>query len=316
MQLEAVEPTDGGFATCNIIGKDALLMDARVKKEKRVEMYEAIKERLPDPLFHILVHIKYQREIPNFIRPKTFNEKVLYRKLFDRRPLLSTFTDKYAVREYVAEKVGSQILPELYYTTTEPETIPFDTLPDRFVLKPSHGSGWIELVPDKAKIDQESLIKICKYWLSQNYYKLNREWVYKDIQPRIMVQEFIEDGHVLTPNDYKLFVYNGVTAFIDVLTSRFEDITSDHFNPKWEKLPISCRSYKSTNGSIPRPKHFDEMLAAAGSLGSGVDFVRIDFYDTDRKLYFGEITTVPGAGMHCFDPKHYDMEFGKLWQVS
>ena len=90
-----------------------------------MEMPEVIKERLPDLLFHILVHIKYHREIPNFIWPATFNERILYRKLFDRRPLLAMFTDKYAVREYVAEKVGAHILPELYYTTTKPEMIPF-----------------------------------------------------------------------------------------------------------------------------------------------------------------------------------------------
>ena len=165
-----------------------------------MEMYETMKQMLPDPLFLILAHIKYLREIPNLIRPKTFNEKVLYRNLFDRRPLLAMFADKYTVREYVAEKVGAHILPELYHTTTEPETIPFDTLPDRFVLKPTHGSGWIELVPDKAKIDQEALIQTCKNWLSQNYYKSNREWVYKDIQPRIMVQEYIDDGHGLSPS--------------------------------------------------------------------------------------------------------------------
>ena len=225
------------------------------KETKRMEMYEAIKERLPDHMFHILVHIKHQREIPNLIRPKTFNEKVLYRKLFDRRPLLSMFADKYTVREYVAEKVGAHILPELYHTTTEPETIPFDTLPDRFVLKPTHGSGWVELVPDKAKIDQEALIKICKNWLSQNYYKSNREWVYKDIQPRIMVQEFIEDGHGLTPNDYKLFVYNGVTAFIQVDTSRFNGHIRDFYNVKWKKLPLYL-TYENANIAFPRPETF------------------------------------------------------------
>ncbi len=129
-------------------------------------MYGTMKQMLPDSLFHILVHVKYHREIPNLIWPTTFNEKILHRKLFDRRPLLAMVSDKYAVRAYVAEKVGAHILPELYYITTEPETIPFDSLPDRFVLKPTHGSGWVELVPDKAKIDREALIQICKYWLA------------------------------------------------------------------------------------------------------------------------------------------------------
>ena len=279
-------------------------------------MYEAIKEKLPDSLFHILVHIKYHRELPNLIWPTTFNQKILRRKLFDRRPLLVKFADKYAVRDYVAEKVGTHILPELYYTTTEPETIPFESLPDRFVLKPTHGSGWVELVPDKAKIDREALIYICKSWLAQNYYKLSREWVYKHIPPRILVQEYIDDGHGLAPLDYKLYVYHGETAFIEVITNRFERRKCADLNVKWEKLPLSWREYGSTDMAFPRPKHYDEMLAAARSLGDGVDFVRIDFFDTDTKLYFGEITTMPGSGMDHFNPKHYDREFGKLWQIS
>src|SRR6516225_10716995 len=123
---------------------------------------EVVKKLLPDYMYHILIYMKYQRDIPNLIRPKTFQQKILYRKLFDRRPLLTKFADKYAVRDYVAERVGSHILPELYYSTTEPETIPFDKLPSRFVIKPTHGSGWVELVTDKSRIDQEALIKICK----------------------------------------------------------------------------------------------------------------------------------------------------------
>jgi hypothetical protein len=129
-------------------------------------VYETIKQTLPDPLFNILAYLKTHRELPALIRPKTFNQKVLYRKLFDRRPILSQFADKYAVRTYVGERVGLNLLPELYYVTTEPETIPFAALPNRFVVKPTHGSGWIELVPDKSKLDQEALIRTCQEWLT------------------------------------------------------------------------------------------------------------------------------------------------------
>ena len=195
--------------------------------------------------------------------------------------------------------MGSHILPELYYITTEPETIPFDTLPDRFVIKPTHGCGWVEAVTDKSKIDQEAIIRTCNNWLSQNFYKVNREWAYKDIRPRNIVEEFIDDGHGLSPIDYKLYVYEGETAFIQIHTGRFVTHLSDFYNLKWEKLPISLAE-QNTNSILSRPTHFDEMLAAANALGKDMDFVRIDFYDTDNKLYIGEITTTPDAGMETF----------------
>ena len=130
-----------------------------------------------------------------------------------------------------------------------------------------------------------------------------------------MVQEYIDDGHGLTPLDYKLYVYHGETAFVQIHTGRFETHLSDFYNVKWEKLPVSGME-ANTNIAYPRPKHFDEMLAVARSLGSDVDFVRIDLFETDCKLYFGEITLNPASGMVRFDPRHFDREFGKLWKVN
>jgi hypothetical protein len=134
------------------------------------------------------------RRIPECRQPRNFNEKLLYRILFDRRAVLTQIADKAAVRSYVENRLGPQILTKLYYLTDRPDTIPFDQLPDRFVVKPTHGSNWVQIVTDKSALDRAALIEICKGWLSQNYYEITREWVYKNIEPRIMVEEFIDDG--------------------------------------------------------------------------------------------------------------------------
>ena len=122
--------------------------------------------------------------------------KVLHRILFDRRAVLTQVADKAAVRDYVEARLGRQLLPERYYITIDPDTIPFDKLPDRFVVKRTHGSGWVQIVTDKSTLDRATLIETCRGWLRQSYYEATREWVYKNIEPRIIVEQFIDDGGV------------------------------------------------------------------------------------------------------------------------
>lgn len=270
--------------------------------------------RLPDFAFNIVNYRKYHQQFPNIFNPKTLNEKILYRMIFDRRPILTQFADKYGVRQYVESRIGSEILSELYYVTQEPETIPFHTLPDRFVIKPTHGSGWIRIVTDKSTINRQEIISECRAWLAQSYYKIGRERVYKNVQPKIIVEEFIDDGNGSTPRDYKFYTYNGVPAFIHVDMDRFKKHKRDIYNTEWEKLPILL-AHDNFDTPVPRPKHFEEMLKAAQLLGKGIDFVRIDFYDTDKKVYFGEITTTPGRAEECFSPPKYDSIFGERWKI-
>lgn len=273
-----------------------------------------IKKHLPDSVFAILYHIKRYKELPNIFNPKTLNEKILHRKLFDRRPILTAFADKYLAAHYVMNKIGGHILPEIYWVTENPETIPFDKLPDKFVIKPTHGSGWVKIVTDKSDMDRVEIINTCNHWLSQNFYEIGREWAYKNIKPQIIVEELIEDGNGLSPNDYKLFTYNGQPRYIQIDSSRFEGHKRDFYTPEWERLPVSL-TYPNSDKEIPKPKHLQEMLQAAKTIGIGMDFVRIDFYDTDKKLYFGEITTTPGNGLERFMPQKYDLEFGKFWNI-
>ncbi len=275
---------------------------------------EQIRNVLPSWFIAIRRHRNFHGAFPDLFKPKTFNEKVLYRILFDRRPLLTQITDKIAVRSFVASRLGSQILPRLHYLTTRPHTIPFDRLPDQFVVKPSHGSGWVQVVTDKAALDRDSLIEICAGWLKKNYYEITREWVYKDIKPQIMVEEFIDDGSGAAPNDYKLYVFNGQVEFIQVDAGRFTEHRRRLYTPAWEKMDVLI-GYDDIRGEMRPPAHLAEMLAAAENLGRDIDFVRADFYDTAHKLYFGELTTSPDYGLGRFRPKEFDRYLGGRWTL-
>jgi hypothetical protein len=252
--------------------------------------------------------------LPRIIRPVTFNEKILHRNLFERRAVFTQIADKAAVRSYVESRLGRQILPQLYHLTDNPDTIPFDTLPDRFVVKPTHGSGWVQLVTDKSTLDRTALIETCRDWLKRNYYKEGREIVYKHIKPRILVEEFIDDGSGNAPNDYKLFVFGGSVEFIQVDAGRFSAHRRRLYTPAWKKLDVRL-AYDDIDGDVQRPVHLAEMIAAAETLGQDWDFIRADFYDTADRLYFGELTMTPGGGNECFHPKEFDHYLGGRWQT-
>jgi hypothetical protein len=270
--------------------------------------------RRPDWFIAIRGHWKRHGQFPSLIRPQTFNEKVLHRILFDRRPVWTQIADKAAVRFYVQSRLGPELLPELYYLTTNPETIQFDKLPDRFVVKPTHGSGWIQIVTDKSTLDRPALIKTCHEWLNQSYYEIWREWAYKHIEPRIIVEQFIDDGTGNPPNDYKLFVFGGTVEMIQVDSGRFTDHKRRLYSPTWEKLPVLLE-YDDIAGDVPRPRHLEQMIAAAETLGRDFDFIRADFYDTPDWLYFGELTTAPGCGHDLFRPKEFDHHLGRRWKL-
>ncbi len=261
----------------------------------------------------LIRHGKHHRTIPNLLHPHTFNEKVLHRILLDRQSWMGMVADKYRVRDYVAGRVGSHLLPDLLHVTTDPETIPFASLPDRFAVKPTHGSGWVEIVRDKSRLDQARLIRTCNAWLSQNYYEITREWIYKDITPRILVEELIDDGQGAAPNDYKLFVFAGRVEFILVTMGRFDIRAHLLVDRNWKAVDVVL-AYSKRRRAVPRPPHLEQMIEAAEQLAKGMDFVRADFYDTPEKLFFGELTATPGCGIDRFEPVSFDRHLGSLWK--
>jgi len=234
---------------------------------------------------------------------------------FDRRPILITVQDKYAARDYVRQRVGEHVLPTWYWVTKNPADIPFDRLPDRFVVKATHGCGFNYLVPDKARVDWADVMAKCALWLSRNYYYSdNREWAYKHIEPRIIVEQFLSDGTGLVPIDYKIYTFGGKVHVINVEAGRFVDLRLARYGRSWNKINMGSQ-YKNFEGEVARPKHLDKMIECAETLADGLDFVRVDFYHTESQVYFGEVTVYPSAGIGLF-PREFDDYLGRLWKQS
>ena len=273
-----------------------------------------IEGRLPDVAVAVRRHRQVHGELPRILAPRTFSEKVLHRKLFDRRELLTRLADKYAVRTYVEARLGKDVLVALYGVFTDPTSIPFDELPPAFVVKPTHGSGWIRIVRDQTKLDRAALIAECRAWLAQSYYARTREWVYKNVQPRVLVEELIDDGSGGPPIDYKVFVFDGTARVIQVDVGRYADHRRDLFTVDWKRLDVAY-AHENVGAVVPPPPHLTELVRAAERLGQGLDFVRADFYDTPQGIRFGELTTTPEGGLGWFRPRTFDQQLGAYWRL-
>jgi hypothetical protein len=252
---------------------------------------------------------------PNIFRPRSFSEKIQYRKLFDRRPILVTLADKYAVREFVRERVGGEFLTRLYHVTADPRDIPLSSLPDQFVIKPTHGCGWLEIVRDKTAVDLEQLQRTCADWLSRNFFYVAGEWVYKTIPPRLIVEELLDDGAGNIPYDYKFFVFGGKVAFLSVDLDRFGEHRRNMYDRDWNRLNFGFQR-SCSDKPVERPAKLEEMIRIAETLCIGFDFLRIDMYCAGERIVFGEVTTTPASGLEPFWPGGTDRWIGDLWKMK
>lgn len=254
---------------------------------------------------------------PHFRNPRSFSEKVFARMLFDRNPKWRMTTDKLLVREYVADKLGREFLIPMIWRGDRPEEIPFSELPSKFVIKTNHGCGYNIIVKEGDHLDQADAIIRLKKWLRENFCQdkfLGIEWVYKDIRPKIFIETFLDDnGRV--PLDYKFFCFSGRVEFILMTFDRHEDPFEKHFDRDFTPLDLwnGCRQYP---GRVDRPKNFAQMLDVAEKLAGGFDFIRVDLYNVDGQIFFGELTSYPGGGLARFIPREYDFVFGKKWKID
>jgi len=268
---------------------------------------------LPDWFILIRKWRKMHGRLPRIVHPVTFNEKILHRILFDRGAILTRCADKAAVRLLVEERLGAAVLPRLHCLTADPHTILVSELPDQFVVKPTHGSGWVEIVRDKRSLDFKALARRCEAQLKHSYYRQTREWAYRDVPPQILIEEFIDDGGE-TPNDYKLFVFGGTVHLIHVDTDRFGDHRRNLYTADWQEIGQHIETARKISGVLPPPPHLAGMIAAAETLARDMEFARVDFYDTAERFYFGEITMTPGCGLNVHLPRDLDLRLGRLWK--
>jgi hypothetical protein len=250
--------------------------------------------------------------------PVSFNQKISWKKLYDRNPLLPIVADKFQVREYVQNVLGrekaDQILIPLLYITDKPANIPFDSLPGEYIIKVTHRSGQNIIVTEGKPINRSQIIEQCENLLVKPYGLLKHEWPYQKVPRKIVVEKLIRDSNGKLPNDYKLYMFEGKCNLILIVDDRYNDIKMTFYTSEWEKL--DAKRIENQYASIPRPQKLDEMIELATLLSEPFDFIRVDFYIADHKLYFGELTHYPQSGMGKFIPQSFDFELGSSWNLE
>ncbi len=254
----------------------------------------------------------------NFENPVTFNEKIQWLKINNRESEYTIMVDKYKVREYISETIGEQYLIPLLGVWDSPDEINFDILPDEFVLKCNHNSGLgMCICKNKSTLNIEKVKQDLSNGLNENYYLLYREWPYKNVEKKIIAEKYMSDqGKEL--QDYKIHCFNGIPKIILVCRDRFSDtgLTEDFFDIEWNHLNISRENCKHSVDKIKAPKNLKLMLRLARILSENIPFVRIDFYEINGKVYFGEITFFPASGLKKFIPEKWDIDLGNEIQLN
>lgn len=246
----------------------------------------------------------------NLENPKTFTEKLQWLKIHDRRNIHTICADKYAVREYIKNKIGEEYLIPLEFVTNNPNEIVPENLPDYpVIIKSTHASGRYIFVKDKSQIDWVDLRKTLKIWLKENYYYKLREWQYKNIPPAIIVEKLLFDKSGKIPYDFKIHCFNGNIEFIEVHEERLTEHKKVHYDVNWNVLKFKSHFIEGT--PTEAPVTFEKMKEIAKTLSKEFSFVRIDLYELDNKIYFGEMTFHPGSGFRAYDPVEQDLILGE-----
>jgi len=277
-------------------------------------MYSGWFDFLSDKQYLRLVyHIKMGKKL-NLDSPKTFNEKIQWLKLYDRKPIYTDMVDKIKAKEYVASLIGKEYIIPTIATYDNPDQIDFNVLPNQFVLKCNHGCGDMCICADKTKIDLDKVRKTLWDGMRHDYYMQWREWPYKDVERRIICEQYMVDESGYELKDYKFFCFNGKPEFLFVATDRQlkgEETKFDFFDMNFNHLPITNGHPNNPHG-VKKPIGFEKMKELAAVLSEGIPHLRVDFYNINGHIYFGELTFSHWSGLTPFSPEEWDLRFGEL----
>lgn len=246
----------------------------------------------------------------NLNNPQTFNEKLQWLKLYDRKPLYTNMVDKYEAKKHVADIIGEEHIIKTLVVYNNLNEIDFESLPNQFVLKYTHDSGGVVICKDKSKLNKNAAIKTLKKSLRGNYYWRTREWPYKNVKPRIIAEEYMEDAFGEL-RDYKFFCFNGKVKFMFIATDRTKntDTCFDFFDADFNHLPF-VQGHPNAKKTPDKPNTFNEMKEIAERLSKGIPCLRVDLYEVNGKIYFGELTFSHFSGIVPFVPKEWDYRLG------
>jgi len=280
-------------------------------KKKDANIFKKLLARVAPVFYAKLAYRKATGKKLDLNNPVTFNEKLIWMKLFYDNPLMVKCTDKVGMRDYVCEQGLEHILPAVYGIYDTPEEIPWEKLPNRFVLKCNHGCEYNILCKDKESLDIKDAVKKLRKWLKTDFSLYANEPHYRYIKPRVLCEEFLDDGGEV-PNDYKVYCFSGEPKVIVACSGRQSDLLFEFYDLEWNPLDIHIQENRQT---IRRPEALDEMIRYARILSGPFPFVRVDFYDVDNRPVLGEMTFTPSAGMWSYYNdygQHYMGSFFRL----
>ena len=248
----------------------------------------------------------------NLDPPTTFNEKLQWLKLHDRHPVYMDMVDKYTAKEFVAQRIGQEHIIKTYGVWDRFEDIDFDQLPDRFVLKCTHDSAGYVICRDKSAFDFEKARKKITKCLNTNFFYVGREWPYKNLKPRVLAEEYMEDHTLHELRDYKFFTFDGVPKVMHLVSNRQntqEETYGDFFDMDYQHLDFTM-GHPNAPKPPQKPANFEKMKEFARILAEGTTHLRVDFYEVDGQLYFGELTFYQDSGIARILPEKWDRTLG------
>ena len=272
--------------------------------------------KLADKKYIELKYLTFFKKKLNLKNPQTFNEKLQWLKIYDRNHQYTQMVDKYEAKKYVASIIGEEyIIPTIGIYNSFDE-IDFKKLPNKFVIKCTHDSGGLVVCKDKNKLDKNNAKKKIEKSLKTNYYYCGREWPYKNVKPRIIIEKYMCTKEQKELIDYKFFCFNGNPKIILVCSERFSsnNMCETWFDDKWNFLDIIESSHR-VDKTIKKPINLSKMMEFSKKLSKDIPFVRVDFYEINGKTYFGELTFFPASGFERFEPKEWDYKLGEMLKL-
>jgi hypothetical protein len=301
---------------------DDRTIDQELNEGILTKIINNIQYRLLDPvelwLYRFLSEDEYTRRMYRRLfnreidlqHPETFNEKILYLKLYHSNEEYTQLADKVLVRDFVRNRGLGSLLNEVYGVYERIDEIDLDSLPNSFIIQATHGSGWNIICEDKAQLDWNAARAKMRRWMKTNFYWRYREGVYKNVQPRIIISKYLSGENGNPPDDYKFFCFHGEPVYVQVDTQRYTNHRRDFFDIQWNHLPL-CLNYPNSERPLEKPDTLEEMMRIARILSQGFPFLRVDLYSLSGRVIFGELTLYPGAGFTRFQPERYDYIFGQ-----
>lgn len=284
-----------------------------VKNPYRIFMLlgdRGVLDRMPDEPFLKLIYRANTGKKLHLDPPVTFNEKIQWLKLHFRKPEFPAMADKYRVRAYLAKKAPNLPMIPLLGVWDDPGEIDFSALPARFVLKCTHDSGSVLICRDKECFDTDSAVKYLRARLKKNYFAPGREWPYKDAEPRVIAEEYVEDPASQVLRVYKILNFDGEPRIIQMINNdKTKNETINYYDTDWKRLPFR-QNFPNGTTDDPRPEGLATMLENAKLLADGFPFLRTDFYEVAGKVIFSEFTFFSDSGIALFDPPEWDTTLG------